>query len=137
MDVNLVILKRHEPKKAIPVTQPMVVIGRRKFCDLRIPVANVSRKHCRLHHEDGIFKITDLGSKNGTFVNGKPIKNDAPLNAGDVLKVGPVRLMLQIDGKPEKLSRPANVHAKKKEKKSAPSPDDNFINFTDLCLDEA
>jgi len=135
MDVNLVLLQQHEPKKAIAVTQPMVVIGRRKFCDLRIPVASVSRKHCRLHHEDGVFKITDLGSKNGTFINGNAVKDATPINAGDVLTVGPVRLMLQIDGKPKKLPKPA--HTEQKKENLPPSPDDNFIDFTELDLGDS
>src|SRR3990170_1729622 len=95
MDASLVRLKQDQPRKSAALKDQITVIGRRKICDLRIPIISVSRKHCQLHQQDGLVKIADLDSKNGTFLNGSPI-TEATLKAGDILSVGPVRLMLRI-----------------------------------------
>ncbi|QDT65291.1 FHA domain-containing protein [Calycomorphotria hydatis] len=44
-------------------------IGRSKNCDLRIASSRISRKHCRLVIADGVVRVTDLGSSNGTFID--------------------------------------------------------------------
>jgi pSer/pThr/pTyr-binding forkhead associated (FHA) protein len=76
------------------------VIGRREDCDLRIAVNDDSRKHCQIKLENNELTVSDLGSSNGTFVNGQKIKKHA-LTAGDTLQVGPVSFVVQIDGEPD------------------------------------
>jgi pSer/pThr/pTyr-binding forkhead associated (FHA) protein len=77
----------------------MTVIGRREDCDLRIPVGDVSRKHCRLVIEDETIRIEDLGSSNGTYVNGHRVQ-EGELQPGDRIQVGPVQFIIQINGEP-------------------------------------
>ncbi|MFZ1086762.1 MAG: FHA domain-containing protein [Terracidiphilus sp.] len=55
------------------------LIGRGSDCDLVVPEAAVSTRHCRLTQQGSGFVIEDLGSKNGTFVNGKKIASGAPV----------------------------------------------------------
>lgn len=63
-------------------------IGRAPRADFVVDVALVSRLHCRLTLDDrDRLDVEDLGSTNGTFVNGRKI-DKAPLMAGDTLKVG-------------------------------------------------
>jgi len=77
----------------------MTVVGRREDCDLRIPLSDVSRKHCRLILEGETIKIEDLGSSNGTYRNGERVQQ-TELVAGDTLQIGPVIFCLQVDGYP-------------------------------------
>ncbi len=100
MDVNLVLLKKDGSHKLFPLPSSVTVIGRRHSCDLCIPLVSVSKKHCQLNLDDGVLKIRDLGSRNGTYLNSKRIDN-ATIKAGDSIKIGPLTFVLQIDGQPE------------------------------------
>jgi len=104
MDVNLVLLKNNGSHKFFPLPSSVTVIGRRHSCDLRIPLVSVSKKHCQLNSDNGVLKIRDLGSRNGTLLNGKRI-DKAAIQAGDSIKIGPLTFVLQIDGQPEKFSK--------------------------------
>src|SRR5882724_6942692 len=54
----------------VPLERERLVVGRRASCDICLDFENVSGKHCELHFFYGLWHITDLGSKNGTPVNG-------------------------------------------------------------------
>lgn len=99
MQVVLMMLKADGSRRSFPLNREMTVIGRHDDCDLRIPVGDVSRKHCRLVKEDAGLKIEDLGSSNGTYRNGERIQ-EALLEAGDRLQIGPAQFVVQIDGVP-------------------------------------
>lgn len=86
-------------KRSFSIARDMTVIGRREDCDLRIPLGEVSRKHCRLVRDGDTLKLEDLGSSNGTFLNGQRVQ-EALLSPGDTIQVGPVVFALQIDGEP-------------------------------------
>lgn len=87
-------------RRELPLEGAHVVVGRRPDCDVRIPTLDVSRQHCELNLADDSVKVKDLGSSNGTFVNGKRV-TEIELNPGDRLQIGPVSFTVQIDGKPE------------------------------------
>jgi pSer/pThr/pTyr-binding forkhead associated (FHA) protein len=59
----------------------------------------VSRKHCQLSIEEDTLNVRDLGSRNGTYVNGRQSEASA-VAAGDRIQVGPVSFAVQIDGNP-------------------------------------
>jgi len=105
MDVNLILLKKNSSQKAFPLSSGVTVIGRRHDCDLRIPLMSVSRRHCQLNRDEGVLKIRDLGSHNGTYLNGKRI-DEAVIQAGDYIEVGPLKFVLQIDGEPKDTAQP-------------------------------
>ncbi len=65
-----------------------LVIGRDSSSGIAINDAEVSRKHARLNFQGGKYVIEDLGSTNGTFVNGQRITGAAVLKAGDVVSLG-------------------------------------------------
>ena len=108
MDVRLVMFGRDGKQKDFPILNRRTIIGRGRECDLRVPVLTVSRKHCQLVSEGGGLRIKDLSSSNGTFVNNRRVE-EAKLNAGDRVVVGPAAFTVQIDGQPEEIhpSRPA------------------------------
>ncbi len=68
-----------------------VVIGRCETCDIKIPSSKASRRHCRIFKGTGGFFLEDLGSANGTVLNGVVIGRKL-LKHNDVLEVGRVRL---------------------------------------------
>ena len=103
MTANLVLITNGEPDKVFPLPGDVTIIGRRRNCNLRIPLDSVSRRHCQLTIEGDQLKIQDLGSRNGTFLNGKQIKEN-PVKAGDLIKIGPIIFGLQVDGQPEQFA---------------------------------
>ena len=99
MDVNLVLLRKDGSTKNFAMPSTVTVIGRREDCDLCIPLMIVSRKHCQLNIEEDKLNVRDLGSRNGTFINGRQIEASA-VSPGDRIKIGPVSFAVQIDGDP-------------------------------------
>ena len=103
MDINLVMFKGDGTRRDFPVTKPRTVIGRTNSCDLRIPVPDVSRKHCELVLEDDELVLRDLESSNGTLCNDKRVV-EIELEPGDTIAVGPVRFVVQIEGDPAEVA---------------------------------
>lgn len=100
MQVNLVFLKKDGTTSSFELPSTVTFIGRRQDCDFCIPLMVVSRRHCEISQDFGKVNVRDLRSRNGTLVNGQPIE-ETQLKAGDVLKIGPVEFVVQIDGVPE------------------------------------
>jgi len=75
-------------------TQSRVVLGRGKEADLRIDDPNVSRAHAAIYWIDGRLMIDDLGSTNGTMVNGYPVTSTV-LRPRDVVAIGESRLTVE------------------------------------------
>jgi len=105
MEVNLVLLKKNGSQKSFSLPSTVTVIGRRQDCDLCIPLMLVSRRHCEINQDQGMLKIRDLGSRNGTYVNGKRI-DEANIQAGDYVQIGPVTFGFQIDDEPREITLP-------------------------------
>ena len=99
MGVVMVMFRPDGQRRSFSVTRDMTVIGRREDCDLRIPLGDVSRKHCRLIVDGEAIKVEDLGSSNGTYRNGERVQQ-TELTAGDTIQIGPVVFVLQVDGFP-------------------------------------
>ena len=68
----------------------VVVIGRGHEVELRLDHASVSRRHATIRVDDGVVRIADLGSHNGTRVNGEAVSEARVLASGDVATVGDV-----------------------------------------------
>jgi pSer/pThr/pTyr-binding forkhead associated (FHA) protein len=77
------------------------VIGRRSESDFALPLACISRRHCQFTREGSQPLVQDLGSYNGTFVNGRRALIPLPLQHGDELSLGPIVFRVLID--PEEL----------------------------------
>ena len=69
------------------IDQQKIVIGRSRDCDIQLADSNVSRRHAELRQEGASYWIFDLGSTNGTEVNGKRVKR-AELRDGDKIMLG-------------------------------------------------
>lgn len=136
MNVVLVMFKDEE-RREFPLTEEKTILGRRQDCHLRIPTRDVSRQHCELDVEDDALKARDLGSSNGTFVNGKRIA-EATLKAGDQLRVGPVTFYVQIDGEPTEIVPAADTASSDVTPTSGgPGDDETFeLSEDDFDLDD-
>jgi pSer/pThr/pTyr-binding forkhead associated (FHA) protein len=71
----------------VECTQASVMIGRHSTADVRLPLPEVSRRHCRLIFADGRWQLFDLNSLNGVFLNGEKVQQ-AVLRHRDELRIG-------------------------------------------------
>jgi pSer/pThr/pTyr-binding forkhead associated (FHA) protein len=74
--------------KLIPLNTKKFLIGREQDCHLRPGSESVSRHHCAITIDDFTVRVRDLGSSNGTSINGKRILNVHEANPGDALRIG-------------------------------------------------
>jgi pSer/pThr/pTyr-binding forkhead associated (FHA) protein len=88
---------------AVDVTCQAVLVGRHTDADLRFAFPDVSRRHCRLAYEKGQWRIHDLQSVNGTYVNNEQIV-EATLYTGDMIRLGCVKLLVK-SATPVRLSK--------------------------------
>ena len=72
-----------------------IVIGRENSCNVVLPDANASRQHAQITFSDGLWVLSDLGSTNGTFVNGQEIAT-REIHPGDVITVGVTKLTFNV-----------------------------------------
>jgi sigma-B regulation protein RsbU (phosphoserine phosphatase) len=70
-----------------PVEGDSVVIGRSTRCDLALADRFLSRRHARLLRIGNVWHVEDLGSRNGTFVNGTRVSEATPVGPGDVINM--------------------------------------------------
>lgn len=97
MFVKLKVTHGPSAGKEIKISRAQFLIGRGDECSLRPKSDAISRKHCLLLVEANQVIARDLGSKNGTYVNGDRVQGDRPLKPGDHLKVGPLEFEVLID----------------------------------------
>lgn len=107
--------------RVYPLRSP-ALIGRSSECDISLAVAHLSRRHARLHVRDGLLYVKDLGSANGTYLNGVRV-SEARVRRGDELSfdtlsfgvIGPVddlnRTSVRIN--PSKAAPAPNLHSHK------------------------
>ena len=117
MELSLILFKKNGTTKHFALSSTVTTVGRRQDCDLCIPLMVVSRRHCQINQDQGQLKIRDLGSRNGTFVNGQQIDH-ANLNPGDQLHIGPLAFAVQINGQPKQVPTPS---------KEPSESEDNYI----------
>ncbi len=70
-----------------------LTIGREDSAGLQLHSRQVSHRHAEIYHEDGL-RVRDLGSTNGTFVNGRRVRSRHRLAAGDIIRFGDIELRL-------------------------------------------
>ena len=104
MNVRLVVDSGGE-RKVVAMRHEKAVIGRSHGNTVRIPSAEVSRQHCRLVQKDGLVTVCDLGSVNGTQLNGMQIHSEEVVRPGDRVRVGPVTFIVEYELTPQALDQ--------------------------------
>jgi pSer/pThr/pTyr-binding forkhead associated (FHA) protein len=79
----------------LTVRVPVVNIGRADYNDIVLPEESVSGTHAKLTRREGVWMLSDVGSTNGTFIDGERLTGDAPLTPGNVVRFGDVSLMFE------------------------------------------
>ncbi len=115
---------------AFPLTRPVTIIGRAEDSDVLIEHPSISRRHARLVIEPGRVQIDDLGSSNGTAVEGEPLQPDQPhsLNGGELIRLGEVQVLYRSPAAPpESVSPPEPPPLTVPDPEAAPSPKEKIL----------
>lgn len=94
---RLELVSPSEESRTVVLTRPVTTIGRGADCELRLEDTGVSRRHAEIRVDVGGATLTDLGSTNGTAVNGKPVRS-RELTDGDRLTVGTTTMVFRQGG---------------------------------------
>jgi hypothetical protein len=84
------------PGAAFPL-MPVTSLGRAPTNTAPLPDEAASLEHALLHLRDGQWWLEDLGSRNGTRLNGEPVAQPTPVVPGDVIAVGRVKLKMELE----------------------------------------
>jgi pSer/pThr/pTyr-binding forkhead associated (FHA) protein len=96
MDVILKVIEGGKAGAKIAVKKNEFIIGRSQKCHLCAGSTAISRQHCAIIRDENRVALKDLGSRNGTLVNGVKITDEVELASGDEIIVGPLRFMVTI-----------------------------------------
>jgi pSer/pThr/pTyr-binding forkhead associated (FHA) protein len=106
MNYVLQVVRGRSATTTLRLADGVTSVGRHDDCIIRIKSSQVSRRHCEFLDVDGRLTVRDLGSSNGTFVNGKRVLGQQVLRVGDELTVGTVTLRVATLGQPVAATHP-------------------------------
>jgi len=89
-------IKEQKGARQVPLDSGPLTIGRNFTNLLVIEEPLASRFHCVIEKDTEGFRVRDLESRNGTFINGKPLRGDSSLSPGDVVKIGNTEIKLVV-----------------------------------------
>lgn len=81
----------------IELDRPDLLVGRHSEADVRLALPDVSRRHCRIQYSSGQWRVVDLSSLNGVFVNGERM-HESNLYDGDELRLGSFFFHVMVGG---------------------------------------
>src|SRR5262249_41585295 len=106
MNHVLQVVRGRSVTTTLKLAEGVTSLGRHDDCLIRIKSSQVSRRHCEIFEIGGRLTVRDLGSSNGTFVNGKRVMGQQALKAGDELTIGAVTLRVVALGPPAAAAKP-------------------------------
>jgi pSer/pThr/pTyr-binding forkhead associated (FHA) protein len=131
MKVQLVVVRGKPEGKVIPLGGPNFKIGRGETCHLRPSSELVSREHAEFTISGDVISVRDMGSRNGTLVNGKALTSEAvDLKDRDLVQVGPLTFAVSIQGVAAAVAKPSALAAAS----GKASPDDVSTDDIDSWL---
>jgi pSer/pThr/pTyr-binding forkhead associated (FHA) protein len=86
--------------RRLPITLPVVNVGRAEYNDIVLVDPSVSTTHAKLQRRDDVWVLIDLGSTNGTFAEGEPVTGDTALTPGTTLRFGDVAVLFEPHDEP-------------------------------------
>lgn len=106
LDARLVVVQGKPIGKEIPLRVHKLLVGRGPECQLRPASELVSRQHCVFLLTEDSLRLRDLGSTNGTFVNGHRITGEVVLKHGDTVQIGPLGFRVVLKNAAARASKP-------------------------------
>ena len=97
MQVKLKVIGGKNDGREIKIGVPEFVIGRGDEAHLKPSSDLISRMHCSLKVQNGSVTIADMGSRNGTYVNGQKLEGEHKAKSGDTLRVGRLQFEVIVD----------------------------------------
>lgn len=97
MEIRLVLKHAKKRTKVFRLRDAVSILGRARGVAVRIPAADVSREHCEIVVQDGVVTVEDLGSLNGTLLNGVVVDGPQEIHPGDFLRVGPALFVVEFN----------------------------------------
>jgi pSer/pThr/pTyr-binding forkhead associated (FHA) protein len=82
--------------KRMMVGERGATVGRSRQCEIVVEDPNVSRKHAELRPRGGSWVLTDLGSTNGSRVNGRPVEGPTVVKPGDEIELGTAAMTFDL-----------------------------------------
>jgi pSer/pThr/pTyr-binding forkhead associated (FHA) protein len=99
-----------EAGKYFPLPDDATTIGRSETCSIQIVDPAISSRHLQISRGGGdSYTVGDLGSTNGSIVNGQPLLMDTPLRDGDVMVIGNSRIVFSVQEFPDKENAAAQL----------------------------
>jgi pSer/pThr/pTyr-binding forkhead associated (FHA) protein len=102
--LRLVVASGRQAGRTVLLKDGRLLVGRSAECGAVLASPDVSRKHCVFAEEKGGLIVEDLHSRNGTYVNGERIGLRTELKEGDLVRIGPLHLVVSGDGLDKELS---------------------------------
>jgi hypothetical protein len=106
---TLIVLQGAQAGASYPLPRTPVVIGREEGVDISIRDPEMSRRHGRIRWQDGAFVVEDLGSTNGTTLNGVPISGPQQVRPGDTIGMG--QTLFELRWQPQPTASPGQPRA--------------------------
>jgi pSer/pThr/pTyr-binding forkhead associated (FHA) protein len=107
MPIRIIINTGGNKRRILRLDPGDTLVGRHEDCRLRVPSAEVSRRHCVLRVKNDRLIVLDLDSANGTLLNGHFIEGKEEAGPGDEIQVGPITMV--VDYKPSMATGPTKV----------------------------
>ena len=143
MSATLRLVEGFEPGKRFDLSAPCSVIGRSGDCEVSLDVAAVSRRHAQVLNDGQSYRVEDLGSRNGTYVNGARIVEPTTLKPGDRIAICDQEFVFESRVRPDGPSLlgggPASANSSLVEMvddRDAATTDDGLISTTDGGLND-
>jgi hypothetical protein len=83
-------------ERVYELSDEQVIVGRRDDCAVSLPGNTISRRHAQIRHADGQYFLTDLGSTNGTMLNGEILVGEEQLRDRDEIGAGIYKLIFRL-----------------------------------------
>lgn len=93
---SLVVRQGAQVGTTFPLTGDVVIVGREEGVGVSIHDPEVSRRHARISWQAGRYVLEDMGSTNGTYLNGEQVTSPQPLQPGDTIGMGQTVLIFQV-----------------------------------------
>src|SRR4051812_17234971 len=107
--------------QTINIEKDLIVVGRKEECDLRLDHKSVSKMHCVIVKTDGLLLLRDLGSTNGTRVNGQRVRR-AALLPNDNLSIANAKYQVKFGAELEAEEKAAALPLPAEAKHDEPKP---------------